>query len=316
VVVENYTPRVLEQYQLDCEAIRALSPTAIMVRMPGWGLTGSWRDRPAMTFTAEAVAGLTALSGYPDGEPLLTGTIVDPIASITAAFATLAAIRHRRLTGHGACIEVALCDVAAALTARPVIESSADGPPRSRDGNRQDGAAPQGMYLCADQTWVAVSVITDEHWSALCTVLDMPQWHADQRFSSTLQRRQHHDVIDPVISRWCSQLPGARVVALLRGAGIPAAPMATGTCHAEHAQLLHRGAVMRIEHPVVGRLPYLGLPLRLCHQPAAPMPGPAPLLGQHNHSLLTEIGCSPADIENLTRCGLIGDSPFGLPSGR
>src|SRR5436309_2919911 len=83
--------------------------------MPAWGLDGPWRDWPGFTYTANAASGLSSLTGYPDGEPLLTGTVIDPIAGFLAAFVTLSAIRRRRASGDGCMIEVPLCDVAAQL---------------------------------------------------------------------------------------------------------------------------------------------------------------------------------------------------------
>jgi crotonobetainyl-CoA:carnitine CoA-transferase CaiB-like acyl-CoA transferase len=316
VVVENYTPRVLEEYQLDYDGMRQLSPEVIVVRMPAWGLSGTWRDRPGVTYTAEAAAGLTAMSGYPDGEPVLTATIVDPIAAMVAAYATLAALWHRRSTGGGACVEVSLCDVAAQLTARPVIESSATGQPQTRRGNRGLSTAPQGVYRCADEAWIALSVLTDQHWSALCAVLKKPQWIVDARFASAEARSRHHDELDREISWWCAELTGSNAVAVLRAAGIPAAPIATGAELIEHPQLVHRGRVFRLEHPVAGTLPYLGLPMRLSHHPQAWMPCAAPLFGQDNHAVLGGLGCDQDRIEKLAEAGLIGNAPWGLPVRR
>jgi crotonobetainyl-CoA:carnitine CoA-transferase CaiB-like acyl-CoA transferase len=316
VLVENYVPRVLDSRGLDYDGVRELRPGIIMVRMPAWGLTGPWRDRPGFTYTADAAAGLSEMSGYPDGEPLLSGTIVDPLAALVGTFVTVAAVLRRRRTGKGALVEVPLCDVATQLTARPVIETSHTGRVRTRTGNRSPYAAPQGMYRCADGEWAAVSVATDGQWEALASLPALKAWAGDARLAGLAGRSRHHDELDRRLGEFCATTSSAELVATLRGAGVPAARMAVGGDFIEHPQLVARGRVYQLDHPVVGVAKYIGPAMRFSHAPDASAPGPAPLFGQDNRDLLRELGYSDPEIRALTEDKLLGDAPFGLPFER
>ena len=141
VVVENFSPRVVEQFGLDYQSLIALRPDVIAVRMPGFGLDGPWRDYVGWALNIEQVSGMSAVTGYADGPPCNVQGPADPIVGVHAGVALLAALDHRRRTGEGQLIEVAQIEVGAAVTAEPVIEYSMNGVVRPRDGNRQRGCA-------------------------------------------------------------------------------------------------------------------------------------------------------------------------------
>ena len=114
-----------------------------MVRMPGFGLEGPWRDRPGFAATMEQVSGLAWITGYADGLPTIPG-ICDPLAGMHAAFAVLTALEHRARTGEGQLIELAMIDLAANLVVEQVLEHSVYGHLMARQGNRQAGLGHQG----------------------------------------------------------------------------------------------------------------------------------------------------------------------------
>jgi crotonobetainyl-CoA:carnitine CoA-transferase CaiB-like acyl-CoA transferase len=150
VVVENFTPRVLEQFGLDYETVRSLRPDSVMLRMPAFGLSGPWRDRPGFAQTMEQITGMAWVTGYDGGPPIIPGGVVDPMVGTHAALALIAALEHRDRTGDGQLVEVPLVEVATAITAEQVISSSADG---TLLGRRGEG----GVYACAGtDAWVAV----------------------------------------------------------------------------------------------------------------------------------------------------------------
>lgn len=312
VLVENYVPRVLDGRGLDYEGVRALRPDIVMVRMPAWGSAGEWRDRPGFTYTANAASGLSWTTGYPDDEPLLTGSIVDPVAAMVATLVTLSAIRRRRHTGAGALVEVPLCDVALQLSARHIVEASA-GPDAGRRGNRRDDVAPQGVYRAGDGRWVAVTVATVEQWQALCGLAGDRDWARDCSLADTAARVRRHAELDAHLATLCAEYDSGELVSTLRGRGVPAARVEIGTALTAHPQLRERQRVYSIDHPVVGRADYLGLPMRFSHGPTAVVDRPAPLFGQHSHEVLAELGYDAARIQGFVEAGLLGESPYGLP---
>ena len=149
---------MVEQFGLDYESLVALKPDVIVVRMPGFGLHGPWRDYVGWALNIEQTSGMSAVTGYADGPPCNLQGPADPIVGVHAGVALLAALEHRRRTGEGQLIEIAQIEVAACVTAEPVIEYSMNGVVRPREGNRRRGYL-QGVYPTSeDGVWVALSV--------------------------------------------------------------------------------------------------------------------------------------------------------------
>jgi crotonobetainyl-CoA:carnitine CoA-transferase CaiB-like acyl-CoA transferase len=314
VIVENFTPRVVEQVGLDFAAVQAVRPDAIMLRMPGFGLDGPWRDNPAFAYVIEAASGISWLTGYPDRNPYEPYSVGDPNAGVHALNALLLAVEHRRRTGEGVFIEAAMVDAALNIAAEQVIEHSAYGALLQRNGNRGPAAAPQNLYRTNEidefgrrDCWVAVAVTTDEQWASLCDALDRPDWVAE--FATAVSRRAHHDLIDEHLNAWCEQRTGDAIVEALWSRGIPVAKVMQPHRQSELPQLTARGFFEAVDHPVNATTKHSTLPFTSSRGPARVHVRPAPLLGQHNHEVLSELGLSAKDIDDLEAQGVIGTAP-------
>ena len=306
MIVENFTPRVLDQIGLDFEAVQAIRSDAILLRMPGFGLDGPWRDNPAFAYVIEAASGVSWLTGYPDRNPYEPYSIGDPNAGIHAANALLLALEFRRSTGRGVMIEAAMIDAAINVAAEQVIEYSAYGALLQRAGNRGPAAAPQNVYRSADidefgrpDSWVALAVADDRQWAGLCDALGSPKWALDPKLSTMDGRRQSHDLIDEHLAAWCETRGGDEIVRVLWDAGVPVAKVMQPHRQTEIAQLQFRGFFESVGHPVNDAAPHSTVPVRFSAGPDRFHLHPAPLLGQHNHELLTEIGLSADEIAEL-----------------
>ncbi|WIM86081.1 CoA transferase [Candidatus Mycobacterium wuenschmannii] len=318
VIAENFTPRVLDQIGLDFDAIQQIRQDAILLRMPGFGLDGPWRDNPAFAYVIEAASGVSWLTGYPDRNPYEPYSIGDPNAGIHAANALLLALEHRRTTGQGVMIEAAMIDAALNIAAEQVIEYSAYGALLQRAGNRGPSAAPQNIYRSADidefgrlDSWVAIAVADDRQWAGLSAALGSPPWTRDAALSTADGRRGAHDLIDEHLSEWCADKSSDEIVALLWDAGVPVAKVMQPHRQTEIPQLHARGFFEDVGHPVNDTAPHSTMPVRFSAGPDRFHAHPAPLLGQHNHELLAEIGLSPAEIADLEADGVIGHAPGG-----
>jgi crotonobetainyl-CoA:carnitine CoA-transferase CaiB-like acyl-CoA transferase len=314
VVVENFTPRVVDQIGLDFAAVQAIRPDAIMLRMPGFGLDGPWRDNPAFAYAIEAAAGISWLTGYPDRNPFEPYSVGDPNAGIHALNALLLALEHRRRTGQGVLIEAAMVDAALNIAAEQVIEYSAYGALLERAGNRGPTAAPQNLYRTneidefgREDCWVAVAVATDEQWAGLCAALERPRWVTE--FSTVEERHKHHDAIDEQLAAWCGQRGGDDIVEALWNHGVPVGKVMQPHRQAELPQLTARGFFEDVDHPVNARCRHSTLPFKLSGGPDRVHTQPAPLLGQHNHELLSELGLTDDEIAELEVAGVIGSAP-------
>jgi crotonobetainyl-CoA:carnitine CoA-transferase CaiB-like acyl-CoA transferase len=316
VIVESFTPRVLDQIGLDFPAVQAQRPDAILLRMPGFGLDGPWRDNPAFAYVIEAASGVSWLTGYPDRNPYEPYSVGDPNAGVHAVNALLLALEHRRRTGQGVLIEAAMIDAALNVAAEQVIEYSAYGALLQRAGNRGPTAAPQNLYQTADvdefgrlDSWVAVAVANDEQWAGLCEALGRPQWATDPMLSGAAGRRECHDLIDEHLGAWCQGRSGDEIVRRLWDAGVPVGKVMQPHRQTDIPQLRFRGFFEDVGHPVNDRVPHSTVPVRFSAGPDRFHLHPAPLLGQHNHELLTELGLSGHEIAELEADGVIGRAP-------
>ncbi|WP_424078454.1 CoA transferase, partial [Mycobacterium sp.] len=279
VVVENFSPRVVEQFGLDYQSLVALRPDVIAVRMPGFGLDGPWRDYVGWALNIEQVSGMSAVTGYADGPPCNVQGPADPIVGVHAGVALLAALEHRRRTGEGQLVEVAQIEVGAAVTAEPVIEYSMNGIVRPREGNRQRGYR-QGVYPTdTEDAWVALSVRDDNDWAALVDLMGEPALLQDDRAAN-------HDVFDKVVAAWTQTQSPANIVAALQERHIPAEKVITPEQMYDVPQLDARGYYEDFEHAITGRHRYPGWPFRITPGPSRHHRFAPPTLGQHNDQIL------------------------------
>ena len=151
----------------------------------------------------------------------------------------------------------------------------------------------------------------DEQWRALVAVLGSPEWADRPEYATDAGRRAGHDGIDDGLSAWAAEQDLDEAVALLVGAGVPAAPAWDPRIQHENPQLAHRGLFEMVEHPAVGTHPMPGMPYRFASVDRW-IASPSPTLGQHNHEILVELGLSPDEIAQLQAEGVIGTRPKGL----
>jgi crotonobetainyl-CoA:carnitine CoA-transferase CaiB-like acyl-CoA transferase len=275
IVCENFTPRVMDGFALDYEAMRAIRPDVIVLRLPAFGLEGPWRDRPGFAQTMEQITGMAWVTGYQDGPPIIPGGFVDPAVGVHAAMALVAALDHRDRTGEGQLVEMPMIEVAAAMTAEQVAEYSAYGELLGRRGER-------GVYRCEGEgeQWVAVDLASDP----------LPTEERDA---------------------WCAERPPEQAAKELLGAGIPAAAMVPAFMTLDDPQLRARGYFEPVDHPLVGKHEFPGWPMRLSAGPDRYWHDPAPLLGEHNDEVLGgELGLSQEELARLLARHVIGDAPF------
>jgi crotonobetainyl-CoA:carnitine CoA-transferase CaiB-like acyl-CoA transferase len=290
-VIENFSPRVMDQFGLGADALLALKSDLVVVRMPAFGLTGPWRDRVGFAPTMEQIAGLAWVTGLPEGPPIPPRGACDPLAGAHAAFALLAALEFADRTGRGQLVELPMIETVLNVTATQTIEFEVFGKVLERQGNRGHPAANQDIYRCAgDDDWIAVTVHTDEQRSALS------QLTGGTELSEWLARKGLDDAVD-----------------LLANAGIPAAAVVSPSLVTENEQLRQRGFFEPLEHPQTGEGLYPTPPFAPLDRGHRWLRRPPPTLGQHNAEVLTELcGLTDADLERLTAQGVIGTRPKGL----
>ncbi len=306
VVVENYTPRVMEQFGLGWDRLKEVNPRLLMVRMPAFGLDGPWRDRTGFAQTMECMSGMAWVTGFPDGPPVLPRGPCDPLAGLHAVVALFVALAARERDGRGRLVEVTMVDAALNVTAEQLIEWDTSGRLVGRLGTRGTGGpgCPQGVYACAgEDEWVAIAIDTDDQWERLCSETGLP---SEPGWSTVDGRVGVADSIDSLLSAWCAGRSKEEVATVLTRAGVPAAAVVSGRDVVHNPQLRHRGLFEMEDHPVTGRHELPGMPFRYSDVDGW-MTRPSPTLGQHNDEVLSEVA-SADELADLRRAGVIGEA--------
>ncbi len=315
VVIENMAPRVFDQHRLDWEHLREINPSAILVRMPAFGLDGPWRDRTGWAMTVEQTTGLAWTTGYAD-IPVVPRGACDPLGSSHALLALFGALADRERTGEGCLVEVALVESACNIAAEQVIEWTAHGVLLGTEVNRGPQAAPQGLYRTAGaDDFLAVAVATDAQWAALLGLLRADPAVAGPAGAlsagwTLAARHTAHDHIDDVLGAWLATRSRADAERELLSAGVPAAAVVSPKSLLHNEQLRHRGFLQRMHHPVHGDCEYPGYPVQFSAFGPALHRLPPPTLGQHNDEVLRDVlGLSADEIAALRVEGHIGERP-------
>lgn len=309
LVIENFSPRVMENFGLQWDAVRAANPRAVMVRMPAFGLDGPWRDRVGFAQTMEQATGMAWMTGHADGPPVIPRGVCDPIAGLHSAFAAVAALVIRDREGTGMHVESTMVESALNVAAEMLLEHSRNGIQMCREGNRGPGATPQGLYRChGDDEWVALAALTDAARKNLAGLIDRSELGADEA-----GWRERADEIDKLISDWTSRRPVADVVRTLRAAQVPAARVTEAAALLTDPQLLARGFWETVDHPVAGSFLCTGMPFTFVGKPRRWIRRIAPLYGQHTGEVLTGLlGNSEEDLAELRAAGVTSARPAGL----
>jgi crotonobetainyl-CoA:carnitine CoA-transferase CaiB-like acyl-CoA transferase len=305
VVIENMTPRVLGSLGLGWDVIHELNNRTILARMPAFGLQGPWRDRGGFGPTMEQVTGVASVTGYIPEEPIVSGGACDAVAGAHAAFAVLVAIEARG-DGEGSLVGIPMVESVLNVAAEVVIEYSAYHHLLAPQGNRSLYACPQGIYRCVgDDDWVALSVIDESNWRGLLDMIGAPEWLRGEDLATVKARRTNEDRIDEIIASWAAGRTAAAAAAELVSHGVPAAPV-TRTHDLESVdQLVARGFLEPVNHPLAGRMVHPGIAFRFVSRERPWIRRAPPTLGQHNREVLGSIGIDEAHLHELEESGVI-----------
>jgi benzylsuccinate CoA-transferase BbsF subunit len=300
VVAQNMRPGVLERLGLGYDDLKKVKPDIIMLSSSAVGSTGPERLYTGYAPTFAAMGGMAYITGRVGGRPApLMGTIDLRVGS-TGAFAVLAALYHRKMTGEGQHIDLSSAEAVSALMGDAFMDYTMNGRVQERDGNRDRAMAPHAVYRCRDDKWVSIAVGTEAEWRALCGVIGDARLTRDERFADEFSRWQNQDALDGVIGEWTASRTPIEVMETLQAAGVAAMPVYGGEEIVTDRHVLARGAIEEVEHPLMGKKKVLGPPWRLSKTPARILRH-GPLLGEHNDYVLGDLlGMSRDEIARLT----------------
>lgn len=207
LVVENYRPGTMERWGLGYEAIQAVEPKAVMLRISGFGQTGPYRNRPGFGRIAEAMSGLTHLIGNPDGPPMSPGyPLGDLITGLFGAYSAMVALYHRDMRGGtgGQVIDLSLFESLFRLLDFDPLLFQQTGEVHTRTGNHVAYAAPSSTYRTKDGSWITMAASTHNVWVRLCRAIDRPDLPSIERFVDNPSRVRNSDEINGIVADWIS----------------------------------------------------------------------------------------------------------------
>jgi crotonobetainyl-CoA:carnitine CoA-transferase CaiB-like acyl-CoA transferase len=256
VLVENFRPGTLERLGLAPEELLKRNPKLVIVRVSGFGQDGPYASRPGFASIAESMAGLAAVSGDPNGPPMLPAiALTDETTGIAAAFATMVALH----SGVGQVVDINLLTTVFQIMGPVISLYKLSGQLQPRLGSGLPYSVPRGVYQCNDGKWVGVSASSDSVAARVMTVLGVGD---DTRFVTFTGRTENRDELEALMVTWCAQRTRDDVVATLAKADAAVGPVFD---MADIATDEHYAARQMIE--TVGTTPMQGLLASLSHTP-------------------------------------------------
>jgi crotonobetainyl-CoA:carnitine CoA-transferase CaiB-like acyl-CoA transferase len=308
LVVDNYSVEVLPKLGLGYDVLSKLNPKLVMMSMSAFGAGSAYRDCRAYGSTLEQGSGLPSVIGNPGGPPVMSHTAFgDAVGGLNGCAAVLTALINAKLTGKGQFIDLAQIECMMPFAAPWIVAHSIDGKPPERYGNRHPDFVPHGCFRCAgEDNWIVVAVSDDAMWPKLARLIGRNDWVSDATLETAAGRRKIESEIEAAITAWTSTRAPDEAMNALQAAGIASGVARLPIDLLKDPHLAARGFIQEIDRAFIGKHPQPSLPFREGERPLAIRSAP-PTLGEHNREILVGLlGLSEAEIEQLTRDGIIG----------
>jgi CoA:oxalate CoA-transferase len=308
VLLENFAPGTMDRLGVGWDRLKAVNPRLVYASGSGYGLTGPYRDYPAMDLTVQAMAGVMSVTGYPDRPPVKAGpAICDFFGGVHLYGAVMTALFERSLTNEGRRVEVSMQEaVYASLSSNLGLFFGDDPQIPMRTGNRHGGLAeaPYNVYPTADG-YIAIICVGETHWKSLLKAMERTDLADDPRFASLKARVANIEAVDEVVGAFTRRLGKEALFALLMRYRVPAAPVRDLQEVVHDPHMLARRALEWVDHPDLGRVPLPNSPMR--YEDAEPMAiVPSRRLGADNDEVYGEwLGIASAELETLRADGVI-----------
>ena len=308
IVVESFSPGMMEKWGLNYEELVKIKPDIIMLSSSSQGQSGPFAKFSSLGIPLAGLTGFSQLLGWPDHGPLPFPMAYSDIVSPRFAAAVLiAALIYKRRTGKGQYIDLSQVESSLQFLAPPILDYMVNGREGQRLGNSCPYASPHGIYRCkGEDRWCAIAVFTEEEWQAFCRVLGHPAWTKEVRFASFRSRKQNEVELDKLIEAWTVNYTAEEVMLKMQKAGVAAGVVSNARDLSEDPQLKTWGLFWETEHEELGKFTSLGQPFKLSKTPAK-LYRPAPLVAQHTEYVCTNfLGMSDEEFTELWQAGAFG----------
>ncbi len=306
ILIENFRPGTMEKWGVGYDALAAINPRLIMVRVSGFGQTGPYSQRAGYGSVGEAMGGIRYIVGDPDRPPVRTGlSIGDSLAATFACVGALAALHHREKTGRGQVVDSAIYEAVLALMESTIPEYTEGGLIRERSGAILPKTAPSNVYPTRGGEMVVMGANQDSVFRRLCDAMERSELATDPRFRDHVARGENQAELDELISAWSATLDADPLLDRLERFGVPAGRIYRAPDMLADPHFEARRSIVDVPHPDFPTLKMQDVfPRMSATQGSVRWPGPT--LGAHNDEVYgTLLGLDPATRAQLTRDGII-----------
>lgn len=306
VVVENLRPGRMESFGLTYESLREVRPDIIYLSSSTRGRCGPEKDYIGYAPTFAALGGLSYITGYENGPPSQLLGEIDSISAVTSAFAILAALYHRKMTGEGQYIDLSSSDAVSVLMGDVFMDYSMNNRVHAPRGNEDEYMVPHNCYRCKGKDkWISIAISDDDEWSSFCRALGNPKWCIDDRFSSRENRMKNRRELNKLIEGWTLNYTHYEVMEKLQKVGVAATPSLNSEELYYDQHLKERALFTEVKHPLIGKQTVVVPPWKLSKSPPK-IYRHGPLLGEHNGYVFGELlGLSDEEINRLVEKKII-----------
>jgi crotonobetainyl-CoA:carnitine CoA-transferase CaiB-like acyl-CoA transferase len=305
IVIENFRPGVVKKLGIAYEDLMKVNPGIIYASMSGFGQTGPYGRKGGFDIIAQGMSGIMMMTGHPGGRPAKVGIAMNDIAcGVTTLYGILGAFIGKLRHGEGQYLETSLLEAGLAWSIWEFGAWFGGGEKPTATGTRHRRSAPYQAFRSKDG-YVTVGASGDKLWRAFVTqVVEKPEWLEDPRFEKNPQRVKNADALQELIEGVLTTQSTAHWVEKLDAAGVPGGPVYTYEQTLSDPQVQHRRMVYDIDHPKIGAMKTLGLPLK-SNGDLTQIRKPAPLHGQHTEEVLREIGYDDGKVRGLLAEGVV-----------
>jgi crotonobetainyl-CoA:carnitine CoA-transferase CaiB-like acyl-CoA transferase len=307
VVVENFSGGVMKKFGLDYDSVAPNNPRLVYCSISAYGRKGAWALRPGFDPITQAESGFMSLNGFPDGPPVRTGyPVVDLATGMSACNAILMALLSRDRLGRGQHVEVALFDIATAMTGFFGLTYLITGNNQSRFGNSPNGSPTVGLYEAADGPFYMACANDRLVRRLLVEVLDRPDLTTDPAFATRKARTANKEKLRSILTEIFAGDSRENWITKMKAVNVPVGYLRTIEEAFNAPEMRERNRVSEIPHPTAGSVPNIEPPIGLSLTPTID-PVAAPLLGQHTKDVLRNtLGYDDDRISELTKAGVFG----------
>jgi succinyl-CoA:(S)-malate CoA-transferase subunit A len=301
VLIENFRPGTMEEWELGWPQVHEVNPRLVMLRVSGYGQTGPYRRRSGFAHIAEAFGGLSYLAGFPGETPVLPGTVPlgDYIASLFGAVGVLVAMRRAESTGRGQLVDVGIYEAVFRVLEEMATAYGISGKIREREGAGSFVAVPHGHFRARDGKWIAIACTTDKMFERLSEAMGQPELSSSSLYGEQRKRLAARDLVNQIVIEWVGAHTRDEVMAHCLEHEVPAGAVNSIADIFQDPQFAARENLARFHETDIGEIVIPGVIPRLSATPGR-ITNLGPMLGDATDHVLQELlHVSASDISQL-----------------